>query len=98
MTKKKKRQLEEMRKAEEAKKMAAQNQQQQFAMYPGMPITGSTGSCYFPLGDGKSHAIQLPPIIQPIAMIPLSAQQPPVADPLDDDFEEDEFDDFEDWC
>ena len=61
--------------------------------------------CMLPVYSGKMRAIQLPPIIQPVAIMPYGDQEQRQSSHTEtitkivekmDDF--DEFDDFDDWC
>ena len=65
---------------EQAQQAPVQNQQMPMGM-PGFP---------YPVAP-PSHIVQLPPIVQPIIMVPFSAQQQPMAKVE----EEDDFDDFD---
>lgn len=59
---------------------------------PGVPYyyQGPVPGAYpFPVAPA-SPIVQLPPIVQPIVMVPLTSQQQPVASYLDDD--DDDFD------
>lgn len=58
--------------------------------YPGTPI-GVAGSCPYPVAPA-SQFIQLPPIVQPIVMVPFASQQQPIAT-----FEEEGDDDYFDF-
>ena len=73
--------------AKKNKKNQAQEVQQAPAQMQ-MPPMGMPGFPY-PVAP-PSHIVQLPPIVQPIIMVPFSAQQPPMANVDEDD--EDDFD------
>lgn len=94
MTKRKKRKLEEQRLLEEASRK--ENAELQQATYNGIQLPNGIQmqGCSVPTKDGKGYAIQLPPIIQPVAIIPWGS----VEQPVESEDDEDEFDDFEDWC
>ena len=94
MTKRKRRKLEEQRLLEKASRQENDGLRQMTYNGIQLPNGMQVQGCAVPLKDGKGYAIQLPPIIQPVAMVPWASVEQPVE--AEDD--EDEFDDFEDWC
>jgi len=92
MTKKKRRQLEAARLEEERRAEEAAKKQSQPAYFPGITF-GSMSGMVLPVSDGQLNAVQLPPIIQPISIVPMMQETKVPA--AKDDF--DDFDDFDDW-
>ncbi|MBO5304602.1 MAG: hypothetical protein J6A99_02880 [Clostridia bacterium] len=97
MSRKKKKMLEEQRRMEELN----QQQGQAYGNWGANPF-GQVDIQKLPYYNGNFRAIQLPPIIQPVAIIPTIDQiresVAPTPEKEEPAFVESEFDDFEDWC
>ena len=98
MSRKKKKMLEEQRRMEELN----QQQGQAYGNWGVNPF-GQVDIQKLPYYNGNFRAIQLPPIIQPVAIIPTIDQiresvAPAPTKEEEPAFVESEFDDFEDWC
>lgn len=75
----------------------ARRQAQDEAVYPGIAF-GPVGGCVLPVTSGKVTAVQLPPIIQPIAMVPFASPYEKGGAKNDANAADDGFDDdFDDW-
>ena len=76
--------------ARKNKKKQAAIVEQPVAPMRKMPqMGGMPGMCPYPVAP-PSRIVQLPPIVQPIVMVPFSSQQQPVASSFDED--DDDFD------
>ena len=77
------------KKKKEAMQQAAA--QQQASAQRQMPPMGMPGYFPYPPVAPASQIVQLPPIVQPIVMVPFTGQQQPLASVIDDD-DDDDFD------
>ncbi len=95
MTRRKRRELEEQARLEEERKAAEEKSgAQESVYYPGIAF-GSLNNCALPVCNKQMNAVQLPPIIQPISLIPF--MQGGVTETAKKDDFDDDFDDFDDW-
>ena len=101
MTNRKRRQLEEQkRQYEEERRLREQAYASQQSEDPYGVKYGLVGNSYFPVANG-SKPIQLPPIIQPISLVPFlddigsKSNNKPVVDEFEDDDDWNDNDDFD---
>ena len=64
--------------------------QQQAPVRPMPPQMGGMPGCPYPVAP-PARIVQLPPIVQPIVMVPFTSQQQPIAS-INNDDDDDDFD------